>query len=204
MGSLFVSLISILINKAHIAEAIHKEADLCLFHLLFFVNCLFCVLDHSSSLGAVFFFDSVKFFNNYFTHGIIVVQNIFIRSNIFHSLVILCLKSLNFQSDQTVQTHFQNGCSLILRKFQILCSFLTGFWLEFDSLCDTLYQTLFNLVTALAASKDLNDQIDYITGFDKAFLDFLFLKLFSQKSLVLAGSHLEHKIHMVLYHLLQA
>ena len=96
MGSLFVSLISILINKAHIAEAVHKEADLCLFHLLFFVNCLFCVLDHSSSLGAVFFFDSVKFFNNYFTHGIIVVQNIFIRSNIFHSLVILCLKCLNF------------------------------------------------------------------------------------------------------------
>ena len=127
MGSLFVSLISILINKAHIAEAVHKEADLCLFHLLFFVNCLFCVLDHSSSLGAVFFFDSVKFFNNYFTHGIIVVQNIFIRSNIFHSLVILCLKCLNFQSDQTIQTHFQNGCSLILRKFQILCSFLTDF-----------------------------------------------------------------------------
>ena len=88
-------------------------------------------------------------------------------------------QSIDLQTDQLVETHVQDGCGLFLCEFQGFCRFFGGLGLEFDPFCDTVGQTFLYLVTALAAAEDLDDQVNDIAGFDKAFLDFLFLKLFS-------------------------
>ena len=166
MGCLFVALIGIPVNNTHIAEAVHKEADFCLFHFLLFVYSFLCVLNNGASLCAILFFDSIQFLDDHIAHGIIVVQNIFIRSNVLHGLIILRLKRFNLQSDKTVQTHLQNGSCLVLCKFQILRSLLACLGLEFDSLCDALHQAFLYLLPVLASTKDFDDQVDHIAGLD--------------------------------------
>ena len=114
MGSFFISLICRLINGPHISEAIHKECDFHFFHLLFLIDNFFCILDHCAAFRTVFFLDLIQFFHDHFCHGIIIIQDIFINGNVLHCFCIICLKCLDFQTDQLVQTHIQDRSCLFL------------------------------------------------------------------------------------------
>ena len=204
MNSFFVSLISIFIYKLHITKAIHQEADFHLFHLLLFIDSFFCIFNRCTAFSSVFFLDGVHVFDDHGRHGIIIVQDIFIKSNVFHRLFMLSLQCFNFQTDQFIQTHIQNGICLTFCKKKFCSSLLTGFWLEFNSLCNSFYQTFLDLFTILTATEDLNDQVDHITRFDQTFLNFLFFQFFVQQCVIFTCCDLKHKINVIFNNLLQA
>ena len=64
-------------------------------------------------------------------------------------------QSIDFQTDQLVKTHVQDSCGLFLCEFQGFCRFFGCLGLEFNPFCDTVGQTFLYLVTALAATEDL-------------------------------------------------
>ena len=99
----------------------------------------------------------------------------------------LRLQCLDFQPDQFVKTHIQNGICLILRKMQFCRSFFRCFGTETDSFCYAFHQTFFYLLAVFAATQDLNDQVDHIAGFDQSFLDLLFCFFFTKKIFIFSG-----------------
>ena len=202
-GSFFVSFIGVFVDQLHIAKTVHQEADLCFLHFFLLVNSFLCVFNGGTSLCTVFLFNGIQLFYDHFCHRIIMIQNILIKSNIFHGLLILCLKSLNLQTDQLIKAHVQNGCGLLFCKLKFFCRFFTCLCLKADALRIPLHKTFLYLLPVFAAAEDLNDQVDHITGFDQTFLNLLFFQLPAQKGFILSCSYLKKKIHMMLDHLLQ-
>ena len=203
-GSFFVSFIGIFVDQLHIAKTVHQEADLCFLHFFLLVNSFLCVFNGGAPLCTVFLFNGIQLFYDHFCHRIIMIQNILIKSNIFHGLLILCLKSLDFQTDQLVKAHIQNGCGLLFCKLKFFCRFFTCLCLKADTFSNSLHKTFLYLFPVFAAAEDFNDQVDHVAGLDKPLLDLLFFQLSAQKSIILSRCHLKEKIHMMLDHLLQA
>ena len=90
----------------------------------------------------------------------------------------LCHKRLDLQANEFIEAHIQYGRGLPLCELQLFGLAFAGLCLKPDSLCNAAYQTIFHLLPVLAASEDLNDKINDITGFYQAFLDLLFFPLF--------------------------
>ena len=109
----------------------------------------------------------------------------------------LRLQCLDFQPDQFVKTHIQNGICLILRKMQFCRSFFRCFGTETDSFCYAFHQTFFYLIAVFAATQDLNDQVDHIAGFDQSFLDLLFCFFFTKKIFIFSGCQFKLKINVM-------
>ena len=109
----------------------------------------------------------------------------------------LRLQCLDFQPDQFVKTHIQNGICLILRKMQFCRSFFRCFGTETDSFCYAFHQTFFDLLAVFAATQDLNDQVDHIAGFDQSFLDLLFCFFFTKKIFIFSGCQFKLKINVM-------
>ena len=68
---------------------------------------------------------------------------------------------------------------LPLCELQLFGLAFAGLCLKPDSLCNAAYQTIFHLLPVLAASEDLNDKINDITGFIRPSLDLCFPALFA-------------------------
>ena len=204
MGGFFITLVGILVNETHISETIHQEADFGLFHLLLLIDSFLCIFNGSLTLTAVFLLDLIQFTHDHCCHGVIIIQDILISSNVLHGFLMLLHQSIDLQSDQLVKTHVQDRCGLFLCEFQGSCRFFGCLGLEFNPFCDTVGQTFLYLVTALAATEDLDDQVNDIAGFDKAFLDLTLLLFLGKKGGVLSGIYFENKINMMGNDLLQS
>ena len=116
----------------------------------------------------------------------------------------LIQKSVNFQTDQLIQTHLQDCCRLTFRKAKSLCLSFTGFCLKIDTLCIAVDQAVLCLFLAAGSPQDLDDQIDDIAGLDQTFLNLPLLFFFCQKSGVFSCSQFKPEIHMVLNDLFQS
>ena len=85
-----------------------------------------------------------------------------------------------------------------------LCgTFLRSLGLEANAVGDARSQTGFGILDILAAPQDLNDQIDDLTGFDKAFLNLPLLLLFCQQGAVFPGGQFVLKFDIMLQDLAQ-
>ena len=115
----FVSFIGIFVDQLHITKAVHQEANFCLFHLLLLVDSFLGILDGSTAFAAVFLLDAVQFPGDYCCHGVVIIQDILVFGNILHRLLIVCLKCLDLQSDQLIETHIQDRTCLLLCKFEL-------------------------------------------------------------------------------------
>jgi len=104
---------------------------------------------------------------------------------------------IDLQSDQLVKTHIQDRCSLFLCKFQCFCSFFRGLGLKVDSFGHAFCKAFLYLVTALASTKDFNNQVDHIAGFDQTFLNLPLLLLLGKKCIIFSGVYFKNKIHMM-------
>ena len=102
----------------------------------------------------------------------------------------------NFQTDQFIKSHIQNGIGLIFRKAKITCHNLGFPGFEMNSLCIAVHQTTLCLVSVTAASQDLNDQIDHIASFDQTFLNFFFSLFFFQQRLIFAAIEFKLEINI--------
>ena len=112
--SFFVTLINGIIHGLHITETIHQQYNRHSFCFFFFVYSCFSVFNHSQSRMGKFFFQCFQLFDNDFCHYRTASKNFLIQCNIFQCFLMFCHQCFNFQSDQLVQTHFQNGCCLSL------------------------------------------------------------------------------------------
>ena len=204
MSGILITLVGILVNETHISETIHQEADFGLFHLLLLINSFLCVFNGSLTLTAVFLLDLIQFTHDHCCHGVIIIQDILISSNVLHGFLMLLHQSIDLQTDQLVKTHVQDSCGLFFCEFQGFCRLFGCLGLEFNPFCDTVGQTFLYLVTALAATEDLDDQINDIAGFDKAFLDLPFLLFLGKKGCIFSGIYFKYKVHMVSNDLLQS
>ena len=152
MSGFFITFIGILVNETHISETIHQEANFGFFYLLLFINSFLCIFNRSLTLAAVFLLDLIQFSHDHCCHGIIIIQDILIKSNILHRLLMLFHQGIDFQTDQLVKTHIQDRCCLFLCEFQRSGCFFGDFGLKFNSFSHTICQAFFYLVTALAAA----------------------------------------------------
>ena len=175
---LLIPLIRRLVNGPGISETVHKENNLHLLDFLFLIYGFGSIFNRCDTFSPEFFFYSFQLINDDCCHGIIVVENILIAGNIFQSCLMLCHKRLDLQANEFIEAHIQYGRGLPLCELQLFGLAFAGLCLKPDSLCNAAYQTIFHLLPVLAASEDLNDKINDITGFYQAFLDLLFFPLF--------------------------
>ena len=71
--SLFVPLIGILVNKAHITEAVHQEDNIHLLDLRLLKNNRLSILNRRFPLVAVLFFNLRQIFHNNFRHRVVMI-----------------------------------------------------------------------------------------------------------------------------------
>ena len=110
-------------------------------------------------------------------------------------------QGIDFQSDQFIKAHIQNGCGLLLCKFQ---RFFGSLGFKSDSFRNAICKAFFYLVTALTATENLDDQVDNIAGFDKAFLDFPSFLLLCKKRGIFPGIDFKYKVYVMGDDLLQS
>ena len=113
------------------------------------------------------------------------------------------LQSLDFQTDQSVQTHLQNGSCLSLCKAQHGCHLFGDLGFELDVLRLSPDQAGLCIFYIFTSTQDLDDQIDHVAGLNQPFLHFLLFLLFCKKCPVLSGRKFKLKIHMMFDDLFQ-
>ena len=107
-------------------------------------------------------------------------------------------QSLDFQTDQAVQTHLKDRRRLALRKPQFLRLFSGSLGFETDPFRLAAHQTCLCRLHIPAAPKNLNNQIDHVACLDQALLDLFFVQFPVQKRPVLSGIQFKLKInHMI-------
>ena len=132
-----------------------------------------------------------------------MIQNIFIFCNMSQRFLMFFHQRFDFQTNQLIQPHFQNRSCLPFCKLQFLRLAFTGFCFKSDSLGIAIDQTFYHLFPIFAPPKDLNDQIDHITGFYQPLLHFLLVFFLCQKCLIFSGCNLKLKVYMIFYDLFQ-
>ena len=99
----------------------HPEYNIHLFHFLLHINRLTGCCDLCFSDTLILLFNLIQFIHNNLCHGITSCQNIFIAVNICHCLIMLFDERFDLQTNQLIQTHFQNGICLLLCKHKLGC-----------------------------------------------------------------------------------
>ena len=107
-------------------------------------------------------------------------------------------EGFDLQSDQLIQTHFQNGICLSLGKFELLChnAGFSGF--KLDPCRISFDQTFFCHCPVFGTAQDLNDQIDHAARLDQTFLHFSLFFLFLQKVVVFSCIDLKLEVNDML------
>ena len=195
--SLFISLISCHIHCFGIAETIHQEDNFLFFYFLFFIDSLLAILYNGAAFARIFLFEMLQIFNDNFCHRIIIIQNVFISCNIFQSLLMIFHQRFNFQTNEFVETHFQDCICLALSKTEHRSHFPGNPGFELDIFGDSLCQTGSCISHRLASPQDFNNQVNDVTRFDKTFLNFFFVPLFCKQCLIFSCCQFELKIYMV-------
>ena len=112
--------------------------------------------------------------------------------------LMLLLQRLDFQADQLVQAHFQDRRRLPLGKPEHGRHLFGNAGLELDVVGDTVDQTVSRVLHGLASPKDLDDQVDHVTGLDQPFLNLLALQLLGKEGLIFSRSQFKLEIHVML------
>ncbi len=195
VGRFPVSLICSHINGSGIPETVHQKDDFHLFRFFLFINRLCSVLHRRTAFSLIFFFDGVQFTHQDGGHGISAFQYILIAINIGKGFFMLLHQRIQFQSDEPVQTHFQDGVGLFLGKTQQSCHHHGFFGFECNPFRFSLHQAVFSHGSVPGTPQDFDNQVDDIAGFDQPFLDLFFLLFFRQECGILALRQFKLKLH---------
>ena len=147
-----------------------------------------------------FFFQCFQFPDNDFSHDRTASKNFLIPCNVFQCFLMLCHQCFYFESDQLVQTHFQDCGSLTLRKMKHGSGFFGKFGLEFDSFCFSGDQALFRLFDIFTSTQDFDDQINDIASLDQTFLNLTLILFLFQQGCILAGCKFILELYVVANH----
>ena len=147
-----------------------------------------------------FFFQCFQLFDDDFCHCRAASKDFLIQCNVFQCLLMFCHQGFDLQSDQLVQTHFQNGSRLTLGKMKHGSCLFGKFRFEFDSFRLSGDQAFFRLFDIFASAQDFDDQINDITGLDQTFLNLTLVLFFFQQCCILAGCKLILKLYVVTDH----
>ena len=104
----------------------------------------------------------------------------------------------DLQTDQLIQTHFQNGICLPFGKFELLChnAGFSGF--KLNPRCIAFDQTFFCHCPILGAAQNFNDQVNDTARLDQTFLYFSLFLLLLQEIVVLSCIDLKLEVNDML------
>ena len=193
---LLISLVNVFLENLAISKAVHDKNDFPLLDGFLYDHRSLCIFQCGFSLKTVLFFNLLQIFFDDLFHGFRIIQNLLIFPDSLENLRILLLKRQNLETNEPVQTHFQNRCGLALRKGQPGRGFLRLLRLKADLPGISRHQTSLGLGEALAAPENLDDQINDVAGLNQSFFDLLLHQFFFQQGLIFSGNHLIVEICM--------
>ena len=141
-----ISLISLPIQELAVAKPIHNKHNLLHLHRRLLINSFFAVFNHCAAGNSKLFLNLFQILLNHLIHGIAAFQNLLIPGNFLQAFLVFLLQRHDFQANQLVKPHFQNGCRLLLCKMELFGVLFKAGVLKLNSGYVSIHQTCLRIL----------------------------------------------------------
>ena len=180
-----------LINRFGVAKAVHHEIDIDRFLFLHDDDRRAGIDNVRLPLGGVILLVGKKIFLDDLLHRTALLQNVLVLENVRYGLFMFLRKLIDFQSDETVQAHIENGIRLCLGECKVLRHDARLAAAERDAGHLSGSETVLRLLPRLRPADDLDDEVNDVARLNQAFLDLTLFLLLAEEIRVFAAVDLE-------------